>query len=214
MNDTAVNLNKGNAGPGDAATLEGVTKLRFGAAWDPSTRGKSGLFGKLSSRGGADLDLIAVLMQGPKAVKYVGLDNLDPLGGAITHSGDETKGSKAGDDETVDVDFARIPASYDAIFFTVASFKTGGMATAMQDQGFQGAKNVEFHVYNTSGGSAVMDAEIMPDLAGKENCCLIAKVSRTHPSDTSAPWKIEVYEEMVSITRGSMASLLDKVRGR
>ena len=217
----SINLTKENAGPGNGANLDGVTKLRFGASWDPSSRGKGGLLGKLSTRGGADLDLIAVLMQGAKAVKYVGLDNLDPLkrkeekvAGPIVHSGDETQGKKAGDDEMIDVDFSRISTSYDAIFFTVAVFKSGGMSTAMQDQGFQGAKNVEFHLYNTSGATPVMDAEIMPDLAGKENCCLIAKVSRTHPSDTSAPWKIEVYEEMVTITAGSMPSLLDQVRGR
>lgn len=211
---TSISLSKDNAGPGNAATLDGVTKLRFGAAWDPSTRGKSGLLGKLSRKGGADLDLIAILMQGSKAVKYVGLDNLDPLNGPIIHSGDETQGSKEGDDETIDVDFARIPISYDAIFFTVAVFKETGMSRAMQDQGFQGAKNVEFHVYNLSGATPVQDAEIMPDLAGTENCCLIAKVSRTHPTDVNAPWKIEVYEEMVTITAGSMPSLLGKVRGR
>lgn len=211
---TSISLSKDNAGPGQAATLEGVTKLRFGAAWDPSTRGKSGLLGRLSRKGGADLDLIAILMQGSKAVKYVGLDNLDPLNGPIIHSGDETQGSKEGDDETIDVDFARIPLSYDAIFFAVAVFKETGMSRAMQDQGFQGAKNVEFHVYNLSGATPVQDAEIMPDLAGTENCCLIAKVSRTHPTDVNAPWQIEVYEEMVTITPGSMPSLLGKVRGR
>lgn len=211
---STINLNKDNAGPGNAANLDEVTHLRFGAAWDQSMRGQSGLLGRLSRKGGADLDLIAVLMQGSKAVKYVGMDNLNPLNGAIVHSGDETKGAKEGDDEVIDVDFARIPTSYDAIFFTVSVFKKGGMGTAMQDEGFQGAKNVEFHVYNTSHGTPVLDAEIMPDLAGTENGCLVAKVSRTHATDTTAPWKIEVYEEMVSFEKGSMQALLNKVRGR
>lgn len=211
---TAINLDKYNAGPGQAATLDDVTKLRFGAAWDPSTRGKGGIIGRLSAKGGADIDLIAIAMQGSKAVKYIGLDNLDPLNGAIVHSGDETKGSKQGDDEMIDVDFTRVPTSYDAIFFTASVFKKSAMNRAMQDQGFQGAKNVEFHVYNMSSGAPIQDAEIMPDLAGPENCCLIAKVSRTHPTDTSAPWKIEVYEEMVSIEPDSMPSLLGKVRNR
>ncbi len=210
----SINLSKDNAGPGNAATLVGVTKLRFGASWDPSTRGKGGLLGRLSSKGGADLDLIGVLMQGDKAVKYIGLDNLDPLNGAVVHSGDETQGNKAGDDETIDIDFTRVPLSYDAVFFTVAVFKEGGMGKAMRDSGFQGAKNVEFRVYNTSGATPVQDAEIMPDLAGTENCCLIAKVSRTSPTDTAAPWKIEVFEEMVTITAGSMPSLLTQVCGR
>lgn len=211
---SVINLNKNNAGPGDPAQLDDVTKLRFGAQWDPSSRGKGGLLGKLSSKGGADLDLIAVLMQGEKAVKYVGLDNLDPLSGPIVHSGDEQKGNKDGDDEMIDVDFTRIPTSYDAIFFTLSVFKKGGMNTAMQDAGFRGAKNVEFHVYNMSGAAPVMDAEIMPDLAGRENGCLVAKVSRTHPTDTTAPWQIEVFEEMVSFEKGSMPALLNKVRSR
>jgi tellurium resistance protein TerZ len=211
---TSINLNKDNAGPGSPATLEGVTKLRFGAQWDPSARGKGGFLGRLSSKGGADLDLIAVLMQGDKPVKYVGLDNLDPVRGSIVHSGDETKGNKEGDDEMIDVDFTQIPFSYDAVFFTASVFKSGGMDTAMQDKGFQGAKNVEFHLYNMSSGQPVMEAEIMPDLAGTQNCCLIAKVSRTVADDASAPWKIEVYEEMISFEKGSMPALLNKVRGR
>lgn len=212
---STINLHKGNAGPGNGANLDDVTHLRFGAAWDQSIRGQSGILGKLSRKGGADLDLIAVLMQGSKAVKYVGMDNLDPLNGAIVHSGDETKGAKEGDDEVIDVDFARIPLSYDAIFFTVSVFKKQrGVAAAAQDQGFQGAKNVEFHVYNTSGGAPVLEAEIMPDLAGTENGCLVAKVSRTDATDTMAPWKIEVYEEMVSFEKGSMQALLNKVRDR
>jgi stress response protein SCP2 len=235
----SINLNKDNAGRGNGAKLvedDGTAqkRLRFGAKWDASTRGKSGFLGLLSKAGGLDIDLIAVLMQGTKAVKFAGLDNVDPLareGSPVKHSGDSTTGEdnkrklkKSGlsaaqiealDDEQVDVVLADIPLAYDSIFFTASVFKAGGMADAAQDKGFQGANNVEFRMYNLGAdGSATEDALIMPDLGAQANCCLIAKVSRTSPTDPAAPWQIEVLEEMVSIKRGDINSLLDHCRQR
>jgi stress response protein SCP2 len=235
----SINLNKDNAGVGNGATLvedDGTAqkRLRFGAKWDASARGKSGVLGFLSKKGGLDIDLIGVLMQGSKAVKFAGLDNLDPLyreGSPVKHSGDSLTGEdnkqkfkksglsaadiEAMDDEQIDVVLENIPLSYDAIFFTASVFKSGGMADAAQDKGFQGANNVEFRMYNLrEDGGATEDALIMPDLGATANCCLIAKVSRTSATDPKAPWKIEVLEEMVSITRGDINSLLEHCRQR
>jgi len=236
----SISLNKDNAGVGNGATLvedDGSAQkgMRFGAKWDASSRGQSGVLGFLSRKGGLDIDLIGVLMQGTKAVKYVGLDSLDPLraqGSPVKHSGDSITGEdnkkklkKSGltpeqiemlDDESIDVtSFAAIPLDYTSIFFTASVFKKGGMADASQDKGFQGANNVEFRVYSFGpDGTPVEDALIMPDLGATANCCLIAKVSRTSLTDPMAPWKIEVLEEMVSVTRGDIESLLKHCRQR
>lgn len=219
----SINLNKQNAGVGNGATLfvddaETIptTKIRFGASWDTSSRGKSGILGRLSKKGGLDIDLIAVLMQGTKPVKYVGLDNLNPLGdGTIVHSGDNQTGQGDGDDEIIDVDLTRMPISYTSVIFLASVFKGeksgmfGSMASAIGDKGFQGASNVEFRMYNTSTpGTVIEDATIMPSLLGTENTCLIAKVGRTSEVDPSAPWQIEVLEEMVVTRKDDMPSLL------
>lgn len=232
----SINLNKDNAGRGTYNELveddgSPQKKLRFGAKWDSSARGRSGLLGMLSKKGGLDIDLIGILMQGSKAVKFVGLDNLNPLvreGSPIKHSGDSLTGEdnkkklkgltkeqiEALDDEEIDIDLAGIPLAYDSIFLTASVFKKGGMADAAQDTGFQGANNVEFRMYNTGGAAPVEDAMIMPDLGGRENCCLIAKISRTSATDPYAAWKIEVLEEMHNIVRGDMNSLLQLCRER
>jgi stress response protein SCP2 len=239
-NMSSISLNKENAGVGNGAFLWAddnnsvpLGKLRFGAKWDASTRGKGGFLGLLSKKGGLDIDLIAVLMQDTKAVKYAGLDNLNPLarnGSPIVHSGDSITGEdnkkqlkkqgltdaeiEALDDEALDVDLAGMPLEYTSIFFTASVFKANGMADAVRDKGFQGANNVEFRMYNTSGAEPVEDALIMPDLGAAENCCLIAKVSRTSLTDPAAPWKVEVLEEMVRIERGNMNSILEHCRKR
>lgn len=235
---STVILTKENAGIGNGAALvnnDGSAQnlLRFGAKWDASLRGKSGVLGLLSKKGGLDIDLIAILMQGKKAVKFCGLDNLDPLhreGSPIKHTGDSLTGEdnkkklkKSGltpqqiealDDEALDVRLADIPLAYTSIFFTASVFKSGGMAAASRDKGFQGAQNVEFRMYDTVGSDHIESGLMMPDLGGVENCCLIARVSRTSLTDPSAPWQVEVMEEMVSITPGDMNSLLEHCRTR
>lgn len=219
---TSINLTKDNAGLGNGATLTDVTRLNFGASWDASTRGQSGFMGKMSRKGGLDIDLIGVLMQGTKAVKFAGLDNLDPLkNGAFTHSGDNQTGHGEGDDEVIIADLPRIPLAYTSIILTASVFKGGksglfgSMASASRDKGFQGANNVEFRVYNASlPGAPIEDALIMPDLAGTQNACLIAKLSRTSLADANAPWQIEIMEEMVNIVQDDINSLLNACRNR
>lgn len=94
-------------GPAD---LDGVTHLSIGVSWDPTVGSSGGLMGKLKQKKGTDLDLIAIAMQGADPVRLAGLDSLDPLGnGSLVHSGDNQTGKGDGDDETVTVDFARIP---------------------------------------------------------------------------------------------------------
>ena len=213
---TSINLTKDNAGAGNGATLTNVSSLRFGASWDASTRGQTGYLGKLSQRGGVDIDLIGVLMQGSKPVKYAGLDNLNPLkDGSFTHSGDNQTGKGEGDDEVIDAHLTRIPLAYTSIILTASVFKGqksglfGSMASVSRDKGFQGANNVEFRMYNSSNpGQATEEAIIMPSLLGNENACLIAELARTSLADPAAPWKIEVLEEMVRITPDDISSLL------
>lgn len=233
---SSISLNKENAGRGNGARLveddgSAQRRLRFGAKWTATVRGRSGVMGFLSKKGGLDIDLIAILMEGSKPTEYVGLDSLDPLraaGSPIRHSGDSLTGEdnkkriknlkpeeiELLDDEEIDVELDRMPLEFTSIFFTASVFKKGGMADAARDQGFQGARGVEFSMYNLSGPAPVKDARIKPDLGASQNCCLIAKVSRTSLTDPAAPWQIEVLEEMVDITRGSMQSLLEHCRSR
>lgn len=203
-------LTKQNAGVNDPADVSNITKLRVGVSWDASSRGKGGLMGKLSRRAGADLDLLAIVVDpNGNPVRFAGLDNLDPLkDGTLRHSGDNQTGKGEGDDETVDADLLTMRGNVQSIIFAVAAFKDGGASRAFGDQGFGGAENVEFSVYDVSDGQPGKVAEMWPSLLGTENCCLVAKATRG-----PAGWTLAVLEKMVRITPGDRNSILRAAMG-
>jgi len=184
-----------------AADLPGVSHLAIGAAWDTSTGGSGRLLGAIKQRIGTDLDNVAILMQGTEPVIYVGLDNLDPVNGAVTHTGDEHTGKTAGDDETINVVFDAVPEEITSILFTVAAFKKG--------TDFSKAKNVQVSVYdNTPGSPSAKVATIRPSLLGTGNLIVVAKAVRG-----IGKWTLEVVNEHKRITQGDFRSLLRAVVG-
>lgn len=184
-----------------AADLPGVTHLAIGAAWDTSTGGSGRVLGAVKQRKGTDLDNIAILMQGPEPVIYVGLDNEDPADGSVTSTGDEHTGHSAGDDETVTVDFSKVPTEIDSILFTVAAFKKG--------TDFSKAKNVMVSVYDTTPGSPSQKvATIRPSLLGTGNLIVVAKAVRG-----ADQWSLTVINEHKRFKQGDFPALLRSVVG-
>lgn len=183
-----------------ANPLPGVTHLGIGAAWDTSTGGSGRFLGKIKQAIGTDLDNIAILMQGTEPVIYVGMDNEDPVGGAVVSSGDEHSGKADGDDETVTVDFSKVPPEISSILFTVAAFK--------KKTDFSKAKNVMVSVYDASGGTSAKVATIRPSLLGTGNLIVVAKAVRGPEH-----WTLEVVNQDKRITQGDFKSLLHAVIG-
>ncbi len=187
-----ITLNKED-GPAD---LDGVTHLSIGVSWDPTVGSSGGLMGKLRQKKGTDLDLIAIAMQGADPVRLAGLDSLDPLGnGSLVHSGDNQTGKGDGDDETVTVDFARVPTNITSIVFIAAAYKKGSS--------FQSARNISFKVYDATGGSSQQVADIWPSLLSNDNGCAVAKAIRVGGS-----WKLEVINETGKIKQGTEQALM------
>lgn len=190
------------SGPADFA---GVERVRIGGAWDTSTGMSGGFIGRLKERRGTDLDVVAILMSGDDPVRYCGLDNPDPLGnGSILHSGDNTTGRGDGDDETITLEFGRIPTVITAVYFTIMAFKRGSS--------FDSAKNVSFNIYDGTGGNFDKVAEIMPSLLGNHNAHKVARAYRSDgdvvdPGEPSA-WMFEVVNEKGTIQQGDSNSLL------
>jgi stress response protein SCP2 len=183
-----------------AADLAGVTHLAIGAAWDTSTGGSGRVLGAIKKHKGTDLDKIAILMQGAEPVIYVGLDNENPVNGAVVSTGDEHTGKSEGDDETVTVDFAKVPAEITSILFTVTAFKRG--------TSFAQAKNVRISVYDNTGGTSQKVATIRPSLLGTGNLIVVAKAVRGPQF-----WTLEVVNTDKKITQGDFRSLLRAVVG-
>jgi len=180
-------------GPAD---LDGVTHLSIGVSWDPTAGSSGGVVGKLRRKTGTDLDLIAIAMQGAEPVRLAGLDSLDPMGnGALMHSGDNQTGHGDGDDETVTVEFAKMPPNVTAIVFVAAAYKKGSS--------FQKARNISFKVYDATGGSSQQVADIWPNLLSQDNGCAVAKAMRVGDS-----WKLEVINVTGKIKQGDEHALM------
>ncbi|MEU0136323.1 TerD family protein [Streptomyces sp. NPDC006296] len=180
-------------GPAD---LDGVTHLSIGVSWDPTAGTSGGVMGMLRRKTGTDLDLIAIAMQGADPVRLAGLDSLDPMGnGSLVHSGDNQTGRGDGDDETVTVEFARIPANITSIVFVAAAFKKASS--------FQKARNISFKVYDATGGTTQQVADIWPSLLTQDNGCAVAKAVRV-----GASWKLEVINVTGKIKQGDEHALM------
>ncbi|MFJ3229711.1 TerD family protein [Streptomyces sp. NPDC086787] len=180
-------------GPAD---LDGVTHLSIGVSWDPTSGSSGGVMGMLRRKQGTDLDLIAVAMHGAEPVRLAGLDSLDPMGNSsLVHSGDNQTGHGEGDDETITVEFARIPSQVTSIVFIAAAYKKGSS--------FQAARNISFKVYDATGGSTQQVADIWPSLLSNDNGCAVAKAMRVGNS-----WKLEVINTTGKIKQGDEHALM------
>lgn len=180
----------------EPANLAGVTKLRVGLAWDTSTGMSGGFIGRLKERMGSDLDLIVIgANENNKAVRYVGLDNLDPMNGAIVHSGDNTTGKGDGDDESVDIDLTKIPAPIHFLHVVAAAMKVGSS--------FKRAKNVDFNVYDGSDGEYTLVAQAMPELTSSKNIHQVLKLFRSGNT-----WRMDVPDAAGTIQQGDPEALM------
>ncbi|MFF0094234.1 TerD family protein [Streptomyces canus] len=180
-------------GPAD---LDGVTHLSIGVSWDPTAGASGGVMGKLRRKTGTDLDLIAIAMHDGDPVRLAGLDSLDPIGnGSLLHSGDNQTGHGDGDDETVTVEFAKIPPHITSIVFVAAAYKKGSS--------FQKARNISFKVYDASGGSSQQVADIWPSMLTTDNGCAVAKAVRV-----GTTWKLEVINTTGKIKQGDELALM------
>ncbi|MDN5858275.1 MAG: tellurium resistance TerZ family protein, partial [Pseudonocardia sp.] len=90
-----------------------LRRVAMGLGWDEAHGSRA-----------IDLDASAILIdkRGRKsdAVWFMGKS---AYGGAIEHSGDNLTGAGEGDDETIEVDLARLPDDVVAVVFTVNSFR-------------------------------------------------------------------------------------------
>jgi tellurium resistance protein TerD len=91
----------------------GLTKLMVGLGWDAR-----------STDGAAfDLDGVAFMLNQSGKVRsdsdFIFYNNLKSADGSVTHSGDNRTGAGEGDDETVTIDLARVPADVDKITVAV-----------------------------------------------------------------------------------------------
>lgn len=203
-------------GMDQVATVTGT--IGVGAAWDASTKGRGGIFGRGSKKLGADLDAAAVLFQDDEPVTLcVGWDENyqnplhgQPGDGTVLHTGDAVTGNEVqdGDDEAVILHLDRIPAEFHRIVVQVAAFKKRNKA--MKDQGFQGASNVLFTVYDGDPKNKNKQFCIRPSLVGRENCVIVCVLDRVidgqgRPTTT---WELRKRKARVNVEHGNVEAFI------
>lgn len=121
----AISLSKGQT-----ISLEkrpgGLAKLHLGLGWDPVAKKKGFLAGLLGGGGADSIDLDAsciVFDASKSAIDTVWFRQLASKDGAIVHTGDNLTGEGDGDDESIKVDVARLPANAMHLVFLVNSFR-------------------------------------------------------------------------------------------
>lgn len=113
-----------------------------------------GLGWDVNSNGGSDFDLDAsVFMLGANG-KLVGGDtgviyfgHKTHASGAVTHSGDNLTGAGAGDDETIKIDFSKMPAEVDRLVVVVNIYNA-----ADRKQNFGQVNNAFVRLVDTTNG--------------------------------------------------------------
>ena len=110
----AINLTKGQR-----VSLDKGIKMAFvGLGWDTNRY-----------KGTADFDLDAsafMLGKNGKVRKdedFIFYGNLQSVDGGVTHTGDSLEGGLGGDDETIFIDFSKIPADVEKVAITVTIYE-------------------------------------------------------------------------------------------
>lgn len=140
----------------------GLTIVKAGLGWDV---GKE-----------IDLDGSAYLLgedgkcAGNHNLVYYYEENRSILG--VTHSGDNKTGAGDGDDETITIDFKKVPPSIHKVVVTVDIYKA-----KIRNQGFAGVRNAYIRVYNPSNGTELLRFNLGNDF-GKETAVVVGEFYR------------------------------------
>lgn len=128
-----------------AAAAAGITTalstVAIGLAWEPQK----------SSGQEFDLDATAFLVDSNGKAEESGIvyyNQLASADGSVTHSGDERKGDKNGDDETISIDLAKVPANIEKIIAVITIFEAD-----KKGQTFGQVDGAIARLYDTTNGT-------------------------------------------------------------
>lgn len=140
--------------------------VRMGLGWDAIK--KKGFLGFGGGQVAVDLDANALLFDAQgNLVDAVWFRQLQSKDGSIRHSGDNRTGAGDGDDETITVDLARLPASVVTVIFSVNNY-TG--------QDFSQIENAYCRLVNTQGEKEI--ARYNLSAQGGHSAMILASLKR------------------------------------
>ncbi|QXG76696.1 TerD family protein [Modestobacter sp. L9-4] len=161
----SVNLSKGQKVSLSKRDGGSLTRVRMGLGWDAVK--KKGFFGGGKAQS-IDLDASALLLDASgNLVDQVWFRQLRSSDGSVLHTGDNRTGAGDGDDEAIQVDLSRVPASVTNVVFTVNSF-TG--------QDFSSIANAFCRLIDETTETEIARYELTG--SGSHNAQIMARVTR------------------------------------
>ncbi|MFE4494398.1 TerD family protein [Streptomyces niveus] len=150
----------------------GLTAVLIGLGWDArSTTGAD-----------FDLDASALLVNAagkvPSDQHFIFYNNLKSPDGSVEHTGDNLTGEGEGDDESLKVNLAGVPADVDKIVFPVSIHEAGA-----RGQSFGQVRNAFIRVVNQDGGAELARYDLTED-ASTETAMVFGELYRN-----GAEWK-------------------------
>ncbi|MET4924210.1 TerD family protein [Streptomyces sp. PSRA5] len=150
----------------------GLTAVLVGLGWDArSTTGAD-----------FDLDASALLVNSAGRVlsdqHFIFYNNLRSPDGSVEHTGDNLTGEGEGDDESLKVNLAGVPADVDKIVFPVSIHEAGS-----RGQSFGQVRNAFIRVVNQAGGAELARYDLTED-ASTETAMVFGELYRH-----GAEWK-------------------------
>ncbi|MFW8628406.1 TerD family protein [Deinococcus sp. ME38] len=167
----AVSLSKGG-NVSLSKEAPGLSAITIGLGWDPrATDGQQ-----------FDLDGSVFLLNAGGKVRsdsdFIFYNNKTSSDGSVTHAGDNTTGQGDGDDETVEVNLAGVPADVDkiAVCVTIHEADTRG-------QNFGQVSKAYIRIMNKAGGAEIARYDLSED-ASTDTAMIFGEVYRN-----GADWK-------------------------
>ncbi|TXL89373.1 TerD family protein [Streptomyces sp. NBC_01725] len=150
----------------------GLTAVLVGLGWDArSTTGAD-----------FDLDASALLVNAagkvPSDQHFIFYNNLKSPDGSVEHTGDNLTGEGEGDDESLKVNLAGVPADVDKIVFPVSIHEAES-----RSQSFGQVRNAFIRVVNQDGGAELARYDLTED-ASTETAMVFGELYRN-----GAEWK-------------------------
>ncbi|WP_328339744.1 TerD family protein [Micromonospora sp. NBC_00421] len=150
----------------------GLTAVVVGLGWDART----------TSGAAFDLDASALLLDSSGKIlsdaHFVFFNNLVSPDGSVEHTGDNLTGDGDGDDESIKVNLAGVPAEVDRIVVTVSIYEAES-----RGQSFGQVRNAYIRVVNEAGGAELTRYDLTED-ASTETAMIFGELYR-HGAD----WK-------------------------
>jgi tellurium resistance protein TerD len=109
---------------------------------------------------------------------FVFFNNLKSPDGSVEHTGDNLTGEGEGDDETIKVNLAAVPAEVDKIVFPVSIYEGD-----TRQQSFGQVRNAFIRVVNQAGGAEIARYDLSED-ASTETAMIFGELYRN-----GAEWK-------------------------